>query len=208
VQLNTWLAFALASSVLLAIPGPTIMTVVSYALSKGRSSKRRSVPGAVLGDFTVMTVSLLGAGAILAASATLFTILKFIGAIYLVWLGIQLWRSDTAAQKLDGSPNTISDASIFWNCYVVTALNPKSIVFFIAFVPQFVDVNEPALWQFVILEATFLALAALNLLLWDTLATRTRAKFRNQAALRTINRVGGGFLVAAGLLTASSSRGN
>jgi threonine/homoserine/homoserine lactone efflux protein len=155
-----------------------------------------------------MTVSLLGAGAILAASATLFTILKLIGAIYLVWLGIQLWRSDTAAQKLDGSPNTISDASIFWNCYVVTALNPKSIVFFIAFVPQFVDVNEPALWQFVILEATFLALAALNLLLWDTLATRTRAKFRNQAALRTINRVGGSFLVAAGLLTASSSRGN
>jgi threonine/homoserine/homoserine lactone efflux protein len=75
-------------------------------------------------------------------------------------------------------------------------------------VPQFVDVNEPALWQFVILEVTFLALAALNLLVWDTLATSARTRFRSRAALRAINRVGGSFLVAAGLLTASSSRGN
>lgn len=157
---------------------------------------------------TPMTVSLLGAGAILAASATLFTVLKLLGAFYLMWLGIQLWRSDAMPQKLDGSPNAISDASIFWNCYVVTALNPKSIVFFIAFVPQFVDVNEPALWQFLILEGTFLALAALSLLVWDTLATKTRTRFRNPAALRAINRVGGSFLVAAGLLTASSTRGN
>ena len=86
---EVWFAFIMASVVLSLLPGPTAMLVVSYALNRGRASGFATVPGAVLGDFIAMTISLAGAGAILAASATLFTILKLCGAAYLIYLGIR-----------------------------------------------------------------------------------------------------------------------
>lgn len=89
---ETWLAFTAAAAVLLVIPGPTILLVVSYALGQGWRTALPMAVGVALGDFTAMTLSLLGLGALLAASATVFTILKWIGAAYLVWLGIKLWR--------------------------------------------------------------------------------------------------------------------
>jgi threonine/homoserine/homoserine lactone efflux protein len=206
VSLEVWLTFAIASSVLLLIPGPTILTVVSYALSRGTRSKRQTIPGVVLGDFTAMTISILGAGAIIAASAMLFTALKIVGALYLVWMGLQLWRSGGVTAETTESTRTVSDVGMFWNCYLVTALNPKSIVFFIAFLPQFVSANAPILPQLVILELTFLTLATISLLVWDGLAIKTRSGVHRPSALRIINRAGGGFLVAAGLIAASSSR--
>ncbi|MCV0427689.1 MAG: LysE family transporter, partial [Roseibium sp.] len=93
MSFELWIAFVAASAALLAIPGPTITIVVGYAISSGRSAVWATTSGVVLGDFTAMTASLLGAGAVLAASATLFTALKFAGALYLIWLGIKLWRS-------------------------------------------------------------------------------------------------------------------
>ncbi len=205
MSMELWIAFALASSVLLAVPGPTVMVVVSYALGKGRSSAWATVPGVTLGDFTAMTLSLLGAGAVLAASASLFTVLKLVGAVYLIWLGIQLWRADPTL-KVFAERNRSDGRRMFWNAYVVTALNPKSIVFFIAFVPQFVDPNAPVLGQFAILEATFLILAAVNVALWAVLVGEMRARFQRPAALRVINRVGAGFLIGAGLITAAARR--
>ncbi len=134
--LETWIAFAVASTALLIVPGPTVMIVVSYALSRGRPSAWATVPGAVLADFTAMTMSLIGAGAILAASAALFTVLKLLGAVYLIWLGNQLWQASPSVKKISGARQESSKRSMFWNCYIVTALNPKSIVFFIAFGPS------------------------------------------------------------------------
>jgi threonine/homoserine/homoserine lactone efflux protein len=136
MSLEIWIAFTLASAALLAIPGPTVMLVVSYALGRGRATGWATVPGVTLGDFTAMTLSLLGAGAVLAASASLFTALKLLGAAYLVWLGIQLWRAATSAEELLRKADTAGGRRMFWSAYAVTALNPKSIVFFVAFVPQ------------------------------------------------------------------------
>ena len=93
MSIELWLAFAAASAVVLAIPGPTVLLVVSYALAQGRRSASATVAGVALGDFTAMTASLLGLGVVLLASATLFTVLKWIGAAYLNYLGIELWRS-------------------------------------------------------------------------------------------------------------------
>lgn len=198
-----WLAFAVASAALLAIPGPTVMLVVSYALGAGRRSGLATVPGVTLGDFTAMTISLLGAGAVLAASATLFTVLKLAGALYLIWLGVQLWRTKPALEA-QAAARPAPMRRMFWSAYVVTALNPKSIVFFIAFVPQFIDPAQPATAQFAVLEATFLALAAANAALWAMLASRMRAFFQRPAARRRAMRIGGGFMIAAGLLTAAA----
>ncbi|MEZ5666168.1 MAG: LysE family translocator [Alphaproteobacteria bacterium] len=203
---ESWMAFAAASMVLLAIPGPTVILVVSYALGHGRSSGWATVPGVTLGDFTAMTVSLAGAGAVLAASATLFTALKLVGAAYLIWLGIQLWRARPEGGVALRGMRAADRRRMFWHSFVVTALNPKGIVFFVAFVPQFVDPTRPVLGQFVIFEVTFLALAAANVALWAVMAGQLRARFQRPQALRLMNRVGGSFLIGAGLFTALARR--
>ena len=206
MSIELWLAFTLTSGALLAVPGPTVLLVVSYALGRGRSSGLATVPGVALGDFTAMTVSLLGAGAVLAASSTLFTVLKLIGAAYLVWLGIQLWRSGSSLGELTGLRPRANHTKMFWNAYIVTALNPKSVVFFVAFVPQFVDPAAPVVAQFVILEATFVILAAINTAIWALLAGQLRVRFQKPSTLRFVHRLGGSFLVGAGLLTAITRR--
>ena len=93
MTIEAWAAFAAASAVLLVIPGPTILLVVSYALGQGWRTALPMAVGVALGDFTAMTLSMLGIGALLAASATVFTALKWIGAAYLVYLGVKLFRS-------------------------------------------------------------------------------------------------------------------
>lgn len=198
-----WIAFVVSSATILAIPGPTVMLVISYTLGRGRRTALATVPGVTLGDFTAMTISLLGAGAILATSATLFTIMKMAGAAYLVWLGLKLWRTEPDMDDTIAKTNGQSQKSMFWSCYVVTALNPKSIIFFVAFVPQFMDTSAALLPQFVILETTFLTLAALNIVLWAMLAENMRKRFSRPETMKRVNRIGGSFLIGAGLLTAT-----
>ena len=200
MSLELWITFVAASSALLAVPGPTVMLVVSYALASGRTSGWVTVPGVTLGDFTAMTASLLGAGAILATSATLFTALKFAGALYLIWLGVKLWRAEPTMDDLQEISGERTMSSMFRNAYLVTALNPKSIIFFVAFVPLFIDPTMPALSQFVILEATFLTLAAANIALWVLLVGELRSRFKHPETLRVANRIGASFLIGAGLL--------
>ncbi len=207
MPLEVWIAFVATSTALLAIPGPTVMLVVSYALGQGRDTGWVTVPGVTLGDFTAMTVSLLGAGAVLAASANLFTAMKLAGAAYLIWLGIKLWRSKPQLDGIEKTSSNQSRSSMFWNSFVVTALNPKGIIFFVAFVPQFVDPEKPVLLQFAILEATFLTLAAMNVALWAVLAGNLRAKFKRPETLQLVNRIGASFLIGAGILTAAVRRG-
>ena len=138
MSFESWAAFTAASAMLLIIPGPTILLVVSYALGQGWRTALPMAVGVALGDFTAMTLSMLGIGALLAASATVFTILKWIGAAYLVYLGVKLFRAGGA---LDAEPRTdaVSAAKMMAHAWLVTALNPKSITFFVAFLPQFLN---------------------------------------------------------------------
>jgi threonine/homoserine/homoserine lactone efflux protein len=200
-----WLAFAAASAVLLAIPGPTVLLVVAYSLGQGKRAAVATTAGVALGDFTAMTASLLGLGLLLATSAALFTALKWLGAGYLVYLGIRLWRAPVAATAEAPLP-AVSGRRMFAHTWLVTALNPKSIVFFVAFLPQFIDPARPLLGQLVVMEATFLVLATLNATLYALLAAAARRGIRRPAVQRAVNRVGGSLLVGAGLLTATLRR--
>ncbi|OYX40320.1 MAG: lysine transporter LysE [Rhodobacterales bacterium 32-67-9] len=155
MPLDLWLAFVAASAVLLAIPGPTVILVLSYALTQGRKVALATAAGVALGDFIAMTASLLGLGALVLASATLFTALKWVGAVYLVWLGIKLLRSRPEGGLGIGTPAGLPARGVFGHAAAVTALNPKSIAFFIAFVPQFLRTEAPLGPQFAILIATF-----------------------------------------------------
>jgi threonine/homoserine/homoserine lactone efflux protein len=208
MSFETWLAFTAASCIMLAIPGPTVLLVVSYALGHGRRTGLATVTGVTLGDFTAMTASLAGLGALLAASASLFTILKLIGAAYLMYLGIKLWRAPIVTGPMGDNDNLPQERplKILTHAYIVTALNPKSIVFFVAFVPQFLDQSKPFLEQTVVLEATFLFLAAMNSLLYVFVADKARNFIRKESVQRTVNRTGGTLLIAAGAVTAGYRR--
>lgn len=196
-----WLAFTAASLVLLAIPGPTVLLVISYALGHGRRSAGAVVAGVALGDLTAMTASMLGLGAILATSATIFTALRFVGAAYLIYLGVKLWAAPVEAAAPGETPSR-SGRQMFWHAYAVTALNPKSIIFFVAFVPQFLVATRDLPAQIVVLVATFVVLAAINATLYALLASAARRKIREPRIQRAVNRTGGSLLIGAGVLAA------
>jgi threonine/homoserine/homoserine lactone efflux protein len=201
-----WLAFAAAAALLLAIPGPTVTLVIGYALGEGRRSAWATVAGVALGDFAALTLSLAGLGAVLAASASLFTLLKWLGAAYLVYLGIRLWRAEPSFDEAGAAGSGKSRRAMLGHAFLVTALNPKSILFFVAFLPQFIRPAAPALPQMAILGATFLVLATVNAALYAWLAGHIRHRIRQPRVLKAINRAGGGVLIAAGIATAAMRR--
>jgi threonine/homoserine/homoserine lactone efflux protein len=203
--METWAAFAAASTVLVFIPGPTVLLVVSYALGQGWRTALPTAIGVALGDFTAMTLSMLGLGVLLAASATLFTVLKWAGGLYLVWLGIRLWRAGDAlhaAPRTDATP----PLRMLGHAWLVTALNPKSITFFVAFLPAFLDPKADFVTQMAIMEATFLCLAFVNALGYALVASKAGSLVGSRRAVGALNKTGGGLLVAAGIATVALSR--
>ncbi|MDE1181363.1 LysE family translocator [Paraburkholderia sp.] len=202
MTLANWLPFAIASAILVAIPGPTVLLVVSYALGHGRRYAMVTTAGVALGDLTSMTLSMLGLGVILAASAAMFTALKWVGAAYLIYLGIKLWRAPINTGDTPAADETRT-SRIFAHAYAVTALNPKSIVFFVAFVPQFIDPHNAPVLQIVVFEATFVLLATANAFGYALLASAARRAVRKPGVQRAVNRTGGGLLMAAGVFAAT-----
>ncbi|MEO1790034.1 MAG: LysE family translocator [Pseudomonadota bacterium] len=207
MDVTLWLAFVAASTALLLIPGPTVLLVLAYALGQG---KRVAVPtalGVATGDLIAMSASLAGLGALVLTSATLFTALKWAGAIYLVYLGVKmLLGASTAIPSIQSRTEHLAPKAAFTNAAAVTALNPKSIVFFIAFVPQFLDPTRPVLTQAAILIATFVTLAAVNALAYAILAARLRDTIRRPWVIQWLTRLGGTALIAMGVATAAVRR--
>ena len=206
MNIETWFAFVVAASVVLIIPGPTIILVLGHSLAHGRRATLPLVAGVALGDFTAMTFSLVGLGAVMATSASLFTLFKWVGALYLIYMGISMWRAKVSATEISTERAERSAGSLFAHAYVVTALNPKSVVFFVAFLPQFIRPGQSGSTQLVILGASFLVLATVNATLYAVFAGRIREAVRTPRARRLFNRAGGSALVGAGLITASVQR--
>jgi threonine/homoserine/homoserine lactone efflux protein len=204
---ETWLAFAATSTLLVLIPGPTVLLVLSYALTQGRRVALAMTAGVALGDFIAMTASLAGLGALVLASATLFTILKWVGAAYLIYLGITLLRSANSAPLGEHTPTgSITPGKVALHATTVTALNPKSIAFFIAFVPQFITPDTALIPQFSILIATFVGIAGTNALIYALLADKMRVRLQNPNVLKWITKTGGMALITMGLTTALLKR--
>ncbi|MEJ2640616.1 MAG: LysE family translocator [Desulfosarcinaceae bacterium] len=202
MTIELWLAFALAAGIILVIPGPTILLVIGQAATHGRASVVPLVVGVLCGDALAMTLSLAGLGALMATSALLFTVLKWIGALYLICLGIRQWRRQ-AEVPAPGRAVAVAPAAILWRrAFVVTALNPKSIAFFVAFLPQFVVSVAPVLPQLMVLGATFLILATVNAAFYAIFAGQLSDTLSRGRVHRWFYRCGAGALIGAGLLTA------
>jgi threonine/homoserine/homoserine lactone efflux protein len=201
MTLPLYFAFVAAAVFLLIIPGPTVLMVVGYGLAEGRKNSWPLVVGVALGDAVALACSVAGLGAVLAASASAFTILKYIGAIYLVYLGIGMIRSGNAvAPKLAAT----SRRKKFVHAFAVTAVNPKCILFFVAFLPQFISHDAPAGPQLLLLGATFVILSAINATTFSFLSGTAGSRIQDPKFMRRLKGVGGSVMVGAGVLTAAA----
>lgn len=207
MSFELWLAFVTTSVVLLLIPGPTILTVVSYAATHGRRATLPLILAVALGDSAALALSLLGLGALLSASAFWFTVVKVLGGCYLIWLGIGLLRSGVRVSAIaDVTSDVPSDESywrLFANTWIVTALNPKGIVFFVAFLPQFIDPTGPAAPQQWVLALTFVVLASLNAAVYAIFAGSMQHLLAAPRARQGFRFAGGSMLTLAGLWSIS-----
>ena len=198
MSIELWSAFVVASFILLIIPGPTILTVISYSIAHGKTANIPLVAAVALGDSTALFLSLAGLGVLLSTSAWMFTMVKWAGGIYLIYLGIKLLRSGKSAVEPVDTKSTNSRWKLVFNTWLVTALNPKGIIFFIAFLPQFIDPTSNVASQIWILSATFVVLAALNASLYAIFATGARQLLASPAAVKRFNVGGGSLLTVAG----------
>ncbi|MCJ8338954.1 MAG: LysE family translocator [Pseudomonadales bacterium] len=204
MSVELWLAFSLASAVLLLIPGPTILTVISYSISHGYKAKVPLIAAVAMGDSTALALSLLGLGTVLAKSVFWFQMIKWAGGLYLLYLGAKLLLSGVKAGAADTENKFESSWKLFTNTYLVTALNPKGMVFFVAFLPQFINENADVNSQLWILALTFVALASLNATLYAVFAGRAQQFMSSPKTQRIFNLSGGSLMCGAGIWALTS----
>jgi threonine/homoserine/homoserine lactone efflux protein len=205
---ETLLTFALAGIVLLVIPGPSVLFIVGRALAHGRRAAFTSVAGNTAGASLVVVAVALGFGALATESAEVFTVLKLMGAVYLVYLGVQTVRSRGALSAALEGPTGPADRSLFWQGVVVGVTNPKVLIFFAAVLPQFVDsgAGSPTS-QMLVLGLLFAVIAATLDSIWGLAAGTARAWFATSPTrLRRVGGIGGVMMIVMGAGLALTGR--
>ena len=202
----TWVAFAAASLVMAVIPGPGVASIIGFAFSSGRKVALASVAGMAIGNATAISVSLAGAGAILATSALAFTILKWAGALYLIVIGLLAIARSTVASDLSAPREAISARTAFFTNVAVGIFHPKTIIFFVAFASQFIRSDGSYFAQALVLVITFAGIAAATDTLYALTASHASQLIEGVRFRRWAQRTGGCVLVAAGITTAAIRR--
>ena len=199
--LQTIAAFAAASMILIAIPGPSVLFVIGRSLSLGRRGGLMSVLGNELGGLPLIAAVAFGVGAVVADSIVLFTVVKLIGGAYLAYLGVQAIRH--RREGVDDAPDVAAEPSS-WNVlrqgFLVGVTNPKTIVFFVAALPQFVDFHAGYVpLQMIVLGLVFTLVALVFDSLWALLAGSARQWFaRSPRRLSAVRATGGGMMIGLG----------
>ena len=205
MTLHAWLAFALASALLGLVPGPGVLSIVGYAIGAGRRVALASVGGMMVGNALAMSLSLLGVGALLATSALAFSAVKWGGAVYLVGLGLlTLARSGRALGGQAGPAAPIGARAAFLGNVLIGTFHPKTIVFFVAFVPQFVSPEAGYAGQAALLVLTFCGIVGVTDTVYAITAARAARLLSTPRAALWSRRAGGGALIASGLATAAA----
>lgn len=209
MALNIWLTYTGIIALLIAVPGPTALLSMTHGLRYGRRRALATVFGGVLAAMTLMTASALGLGAILAASTTAFTVLKVVGAAYLIWLGISAWRDKSVPESavIAGQPAEMPGSlKLFRKGYMVGISNPKDLLFFAALFPNFIDASQPHAIQFATLAVTWAALDLSMMFAYACAGRRLSTLFTSQKRVRLLNRAIGSLFVFAGSALAISAR--
>ena len=200
MALHTWLIYLVAALGLSLTPGPNSLLVLTHGALHGHRRTLYTVAGGAVGFVALIALSMLGIGALLQASASALTVLKLLGGAYLVWLGVQLWRAPPIhlqGMRRDGRTVALPAAVMFRQGLLTAASNPKALLFYGAFLPQFIDPARALLPQFVIMAGTFVVVEFAVEYGLALLAHRVRAALEKMG--RGFNRACAGLFVAMGL---------
>jgi len=207
MSFDAWLLFAAAVLVLTLTPGPAVLMCVTNGVNHGARRTLASALGSITAVLGIMACSAVGLGAVLAASETMFHAIKWLGAAYLVYIGITTFRSSTSSFDVPeqaGGAGTVR--ALYLQGLLVGASNPKALLFFTAFFPQFIDPLAPRLPQFLAMGATFVVCELTCLMVYATFAARLAPWLRERGRARIFNRVSGATFVGAGFLLATIRR--
>jgi len=207
---TTFALFVAAALVMLVVPGPSVLYIVARSIEGGRTAGLVSVLGVQTGALVHIAFAAVGLSAILASSALAFSVVKWLGAAYLIWLGLRrILGRDEEDGEVAVEPAPLS--RVFWQGVVVNTLNPKTALFFLAFLPQFVDPSRGAAWtQILLLGAAFVILAlcsdGLYALLSGTAGGWLRRRMKGASFRRAQRFVSGGILIALGAVAAVAGK--
>src|SRR5262245_36305861 len=196
MNLNTWLIYLVAATGLSLSPGPNGLLALTHGALHGRRKALFTIFGGALGFIVLIALSMFGIGALLQASLTWLTVMKWVGGAYLVWLGIQVWRSP----PIGIDARMVAEPRAGWSMFRQGALsaltNPKGLLFFAAFLPQFIDPARSLLIQFVIMAGTFAVIEIVTEVFIASMAHRISPWLRRVG--RRFNHVCGGLFMAIG----------
>ncbi|ORT51751.1 homoserine transporter [Vibrio sp. qd031] len=199
MTLSVWLAYVATAIVFSLAPGSGTVNSISNGINFGARRSLAAVAGLQVG--LVCHIALVGAGigALVAQSATAFTVIKWVGVVYLVWLGIQKWR-ETSGMSVTDSHEQLSSTTLFRQAVLVNLTNPKSIVFLVALFPQFIDPSQPQFVQLLILGVTTVVIDGAVMIGYTTLASQLRRAVQSPRWMRSLNRVFGSMFIGCGAL--------
>ena len=206
MELHVFFAFIVATSIMIAFPGPSVILTVAHSISFGWKPAIATVAGETMGIAVQLLVAAIGLASLLNIVADAFEWIRWAGAAYLVYLGIKQWRSANSSIALDTAE--ASKKNLFVQGLVVTIVNPKSLIFIAAFLPQFIDVTRPIALQFALIVPTFLLIAFTVTSVWAIAADSARGFLRSRRAIKTVSRTTGGLMVLAGMGLAVARRSN
>ncbi|WP_148252859.1 LysE family translocator [Aidingimonas lacisalsi] len=202
MELTTWLTYVGVIVALIAFPGPVALLCASHGLRHGHQRALSTVLGGALAALIMMTASALGLGAILAASETAFLILKYVGGLYLIYLGIQSWRAPVDVPQWEVNEamptGTQSSSQLFRTGFAVGISNPKDLLFFAALFPGFIAVDQPQGLQFAILAITWLVIDTTLMSMYSRVGSKVGRLFQQPHHVRWFNRVTGSLFITAG----------
>ena len=205
MSLTVWFGFLLAAILIAVTPGPGAVISMSTGIRHGYRAALTVILGLQLALLAQVAIVAVGLGALLATSETAFTLLRLIGAAYLVWLGIQKWRAPPLAPS-DGERSKPQRNGLFTQGLLVNLTNPKEIVFICALVPQFIDPTRAQLPQYLIIAATLCATDIVVMSTYALTAARLGNWLHRPEYVRMQNRIFGGLFISAGALLGLSSR--
>jgi homoserine/homoserine lactone efflux protein len=206
MELHVYIAFVIATMIMIALPGPSVLLTVAHSISFGWKSGIVTVAGATAGIATQLAIAAIGLTSLLNVVAGAFEWLRWMGALYLIYLGIKQWRS--ASDPVELKTSSVSKKNIFFQGLVITITNPKSLIFIAAFLPQFIKTTNPLGPQLAIIVPTFLVITFTVTSVWAVISGKAREFLRSQSALQAVSRTAGGLMIAAGIGLAAARRGN
>ncbi|WP_314408978.1 LysE family translocator [Streptomyces kroppenstedtii] len=209
VSADRLLAFAAMSFLLIVIPGPSVLFVIGRALAQGRRAALTTVAGNTVGAYVLIVAVAFGIGAVVERSVLVFTVLKLVGAAYLVFLGVRTWRERGSLQAaVTGVEAAQSSLRTFGEGFAVGVTNPKTIVFFAAVLPQFVDRGQGhVVGQMLVLGLVFNIIAVVSDMVWGLAASTARDWFAGSPQrLSLVGGVGGLTMIGLGVTVAVTGR--